>query len=150
RRATVQLVRALYVFLFLVLRRPPPTPPLFPYTTLFRSYTGRPAPLTSLPENEELRKKITASFREGRQFMIFDEAHTIEGEALSQALTASVWEDRILGISKNGVFPNTATWISLGNNVEVKGDIIRRAYRICLRPNHDDPENRPADSFRHP
>lgn len=118
--------------------------------TMLWVYTGRPAPLTSMSENEELRKKITASFREGRQFMIFDEAHTIEGEALSQALTASVWEDRILGISKNGVFPNTATWISLGNNVEVKGDIIRRAYRICLRPNHDDPENRPADSFRHP
>ncbi|SCG63994.1 DUF3854 domain-containing protein [Micromonospora halophytica] len=118
--------------------------------TMLWVYTGRSAPLTSMPENEELRKKITASFREGRQFMIFDEAHTVEGEALAQALTASIWEDRILGVSKNGTFPNTATWVSLGNNVEVKGDITRRAYRISLKPNHDDPENRPADSFRHP
>ncbi|MEE3918783.1 hypothetical protein V2I01_10945 [Micromonospora sp. BRA006-A] len=100
--------------------------------TMLWVYTGRSAPLTSMPENEELRKKITASFREGRQFMIFDEAHTVEGEALAQALTASIWEDRILGVSKNGTFPNTATWVSLGNNVEVKGDITRRAYRISL------------------
>ncbi|MFI7071876.1 hypothetical protein [Micromonospora sediminicola] len=118
--------------------------------TMLWVYTGRSVRLTAMPENEELRKKITAAFREGHQFLIFDEAHTLEGVALAQALTASVWEDRILGVSKLGTFPNAMTWASLGNNVEVKGDIKRRAYRISIKANHDDPENRPADSFRHP
>jgi hypothetical protein len=114
-------------------------------------YTGGAAePMNWVPEAEELRKQITAAFRTGAEFFVFDEAHTIEGAPLAQALTASTWQDRILGVSTMAHFPNTITWMSLGNQVQVRGDLTRRVYRIALRPRYSNPQDRPASSFRHP
>lgn len=114
-------------------------------------YTGEAArPMNFVDEKEELRKQITSAFRTGAEFFVFDEAHTIEGAALAQALTASTWQDRILGVSTMAEFPNRVTWISLGNNVQVRGDLTRRVYRIALRPNYANPQDRSASSFRHP
>ena len=114
-------------------------------------YTGEPAqPMNFVDEKEELRKQITSAFRTGAEFFVFDEAHTIDGTALAQALTASTWADRILGFSTMAHFPNRVTWISLGNQVQVRGDLTRRVYRIALRPNYANPQDRPASSFRHP
>ena len=47
-------------------------------------------------------------------------------------------------------FPNRVTWMSLGNNVQVKGDLTRRVYRIALRPTYSNPQDRDASTFRHP
>lgn len=114
-------------------------------------YTGEPArPMNFVDEKEELRKQITSAFRTGAEFFVFDEAHTIDGTALAQALTASTWQDRILGFSTMAHFPNRVTWISLGNQVQVRGDLTRRVYRIALRPRYANPQDRPASSFRHP
>jgi hypothetical protein len=114
-------------------------------------YTGHAAqPMNWVSEPEELRKQITAAFRTGAEFFLFDEAHTVEGAPLAQALTAETWQDRILGVSTMANFPNRVTWISLGNNVQVKGDITRRVYRIALRPEYANPQDRPSSSFRHP
>lgn len=114
-------------------------------------YTGEPArPMNFVDEKEELRKQITSAFRTGAEFFVFDEAHTIEGAALAQALTASTWQDRILGVSTMAEFPNRVTWMSLGNQVQVRGDLTRRVYRIALRPTYANPQDRPANSFRHP
>jgi hypothetical protein len=114
-------------------------------------YTGEPArPMNFVDEKEELRKQITSAFRTGAEFFVFDEAHTIEGAALAQALTATTWQDRILGVSTMAEFPNKVTWISLGNQVQVRGDLTRRVYRIALRPTYADPQDRAASSFRHP
>lgn len=114
-------------------------------------YTGEPArPMNFVDEKEELRKQITSAFRTGQEFFVFDEAHTLAGAALAQALTASTWQDRILGVSTMAEFPNRVTWISLGNQVQVQGDLTRRVYRIGLRPGYANPQDRKADSFRHP
>jgi hypothetical protein len=114
-------------------------------------YTGTAAePMNWVPEADELRKQITAAFRTGAEFFVFDEAHTIEGAPLAQALTASTWQDRILGVSTMANFPNTITWISLGNQVQVRGDLTRRVYRIALRPRYSNPQDRKAETFRHP
>lgn len=114
-------------------------------------YTGQAArPMNFVDEAEELRKQITSAFRSGQEFFVFDEAHTLQGAALAQALTAETWQDRILGVSTMAEFPNKVTWISLGNQVQVRGDITRRVYRIALRPTYDNPQDRPASSFRHP
>jgi hypothetical protein len=118
---------------------------------LLTVYTGHAAqPMNWVTEPEELRKQITSAFRTGKEFFAFDEAHTLEGTALAQALTAETWQDRILGVSTMANFPNRVTWISMGNNVQVKGDITRRVYRIALRPDYANPQDRRADSFRHP
>jgi DNA polymerase-1 len=119
--------------------------------SLLTVYTGAAAePMNWVPEADELRKQITAAFRTGAEFFVFDEAHTIEGAPLAQALTASTWQDRILGVSTMANFPNVITWMSLGNQVQVKGDLTRRVYRIALRPRYANPQDRPASSFRHP
>lgn len=114
-------------------------------------YTGQAAePMNWVPEADELRKQITAAFRTGAEFFVFDEAHTVEGAPLAQALTASTWQDRILGVSTMANFPNVITWMSLGNNVQVRGDLTRRVYRIALRPKYANPQDRQASTFRHP
>jgi hypothetical protein len=118
---------------------------------LLTVYTGHAAqPMNWVEEAEELRKQITSAFRTGAEFFVFDEAHTLEGAALAQALTAETWQDRILGVSTMANFPNRVTWLSLGNNVQVKGDITRRVYRIALRPRYANPQDRQASTFRHP
>jgi hypothetical protein len=114
-------------------------------------YTGHAAqPMNWVNEPDELRKQITSAFRTGAEFFVFDEAPVLEGAALAQALTAETWQDRILGVSTMANFPNRVTWMSLGNNVQVKGDITRRVYRIALRPKYANPQDRDANSFRHP
>ena len=118
---------------------------------LLTVYTGSAAePMNWVSEPDELRKQITAAFRGGSEFFVFDEAHTIEGAPLAQALTASTWQDRILGVSNMANFPNVITWISLGNQVQVKGDLTRRVYQIALRPPYANPQDRKAETFRHP
>jgi len=118
---------------------------------LLTVYTGHAAqPMNWVSEPEEIRKQVTAAFRTGSEFFVYDEAHTLEGAPLAQALTAEVWQDRILGVSNMASFPNRVTWMSLGNNVQVKGDITRRVYRIALRPKYANPQDRQASSFRHP
>jgi hypothetical protein len=119
--------------------------------SLLTVYTGEAAqPMNWSDDPEEARKQITSAFRTGAEFFIFDEAHTLQGAPLAQALTAETWQDRILGVSTMANFPNRVTWISLGNQVQVKGDITRRVYRIALRPRYANPQDRPASSFRHP
>lgn len=114
-------------------------------------YTGQPArPMNFVDEKDELRKQLTSAFRTGAEFFVFDEAHTIEGAALAQALTAETWQDRILGVSTMAEFPNRVTWLSLGNQVQVRGDLTRRVYRVALRPSYANPQDRSASSFRHP
>lgn len=114
-------------------------------------FTGHAAqPMNWVNEPDELRKQITSAFRTGAEFFVFDEAPILDGAALAQALTAETWQDRILGVSTMANFPNRVTWMSLGNNVQVKGDLSRRVYRIALRPKYANPQDRAASSFRHP
>lgn len=107
-----------------------------------------PRPLSS--ENEEVRKTVTAALRRGEALVIFDEAHVIEGRSLAQVLTAETWSDRVLGVSEDVHLPNTATWVALGNQVTVNADCVRRVYWIRLAPPYANPQDRPAESFRHP
>lgn len=113
--------------------------------------TGAPAdPLPYSNDNEETRKMITSAFRAGADLFVFDEAHVLEGAALARTLTALTYNDRILGVSTIASFPNQVTWISLGNQVQVRGDVARRIYPIALRPIMANPELRGEDCFRHP
>src|SRR5690606_41677893 len=59
--ATRHIVLHLYLFCFLIRR--PPSPPLFPYTTLFRS---QPGPLKRLHQELLLGGRIIGHLRSGR------------------------------------------------------------------------------------
>jgi hypothetical protein len=113
--------------------------------------TGRESePLPWTGNEEETRKQITSVFRGGSTLAVFDEAHTIEGAALARAITAVTYKDRKLGVSDMIEFPNTMTWVSLGNQVQVNGDMSRRVYVVRIAPKVANPQDRSAESFRHP
>ncbi len=99
-------------------------------------------PLPFPGNDDELRKMITSNFGTGASLFVFDEAHVLKGASLARALTAVTYTDRILGHSRMGSYPNRVTWMALGNQVQVHGDIARRVYRIALRPKEADPERR--------
>lgn len=105
-------------------------------------------PYTSEPE--EQRKVITSAFRSGSPMLLFDEAHEIEGATFARALTSHTYQDRILGASQMAEFPNNRTWIALGNQVQIKGDMSRRVFRVRLEYPGAHPDTRAAESFRHP
>jgi len=107
-------------------------------------------PLPWSGDDEERRKVILSTFRAGRELFVFDEAHVIEGASLARALTAATYTDRVLGVSNTAEFPNNVTWMSLGNNVQINGDMSRRVYVIRLAPAVENPMDRDVDSFRHP
>jgi DNA polymerase-1 len=106
-------------------------------------------PLGWSADDEENRKVITSAFRTSADVFAFDEAHHLHGVSLARALTSATWKDRQLGVSQMLGFPNRVTWVSMGNQVRVEGDITRRVYRVALRPEHPDPKNRPGSMFRH-
>lgn len=101
-------------------------------------------------DDNEQRKVITSAFRSGVSILLFDEAHEIEGASFARALTSHSYQDRVLGSSALAEFPNNRTWISLGNQVQIKGDMARRVYRVRLEYNGAGPESREASQFRHP
>lgn len=114
-------------------------------------FTGRT--IQTLPytvDDAEQRKVITSAFRDGHSVLLFDEAHQIEGANFARALTSHTYQDRILGSSVIAEFPNNRTWISLGNQVQIKGDMARRVYRVRLEYDGARPESRAAELFRHP
>lgn len=100
-------------------------------------------------ENEEQRKVITSAFRSGSAMLLFDEAHVIEGNSFARALTSHRYQDRVLGASNLAEYPNNRTWIALGNQVQLKGDMSRRAYRVRLEYQGARPESRDASEFKH-
>jgi DNA polymerase I-like protein with 3'-5' exonuclease and polymerase domains len=113
--------------------------------------TGQTAePLPYVAQEEEMRKQLTAVFAGGASMFVFDEAHVIEGAQLSRAITSLTYTDRVLGVSRMASFPNRVTWMSLGNQVQVNGDMARRVYWISLHPAGINAHDREASSFRHP
>lgn len=113
--------------------------------------TGEAArPLPYVNQEEEMRKQITAAFAGGAELFIFDEAHVVEGTQFARAVTSLTYTDRVLGVSRMASFPNQVTWMSLGNQVQVNGDMSRRVYFVCLSPAGTTLSDRESYSYRHP
>lgn len=113
--------------------------------------TGEPTmPLPYVGQEEEMRKQLTAAFSSGADIFVFDEAHVVEGAQLARAVTSITYGDRVLGVSRIAKFPNQVTWVSLGNQVQVNGDMSRRVYFIYLHPSGRDVMDREGGEFRHP
>ena len=67
---------------------------------------------------------------------------------LDAALTATTWQDRILGESRMVSVPLLMTWYATGNNVALGGDTARRVCPIRLETPEERPEER--QGFRYP
>lgn len=112
--------------------------------------TGKPAGMASAPrDDEEVRKQITSALRAGSTVITIDNvAGDLAAPSLARALTAEVWEDRLLGRSEQLKLPQRATWLASGNNLKLGGDIPRRSYWIRLDAKTEKPWERRG--FRHP
>jgi len=92
---------------------------------------------------EEMRKRIIALLLQGVNSVNLDNWETpIGGEALNGLLTANEWSDRVLGKSEAVKLPNRVTWAATGNNLVVRGDMVRRTLLIQLAPQVERPELR--------
>lgn len=110
--------------------------------------TGNVPEVMQLPEvGEEQRKKITSTLLAGQELIMWDESHVIAGHTLAAILTAERYSDRLLGGNKMMSAVNRFTMISLGNNVQVRGDMRRRVWPCRLVPDTAHPEHRTG--FRH-
>lgn len=110
---------------------------------------GHSAGSTTLTTNEEeARKKLTAILSRGAAVITID---NIQGglwsAQVASAITAEVWEDRMLGKTQMVTFPNRALWLVSGNNPKLSMEIARRCIRIRLDAGDEQPWKRKG--FKH-
>jgi hypothetical protein len=110
---------------------------------------GQEFDVTTYSDENENRKKITASVRQGRRAIVWDNiVGKLGGGVIDAFLTTRWWEDRILGESKTGCWPNLVTMMFTANNAVVNEDTCRRLCFIRLETPHEKPEDR--SDFRRP
>ena len=104
---------------------------------------------TSQPDSEaEMSKRITAGLTAGKGAILFDNLRDkLDSSVLASALTATYWNDRILGTNRNADAPIRWCWVATGNNPTLSEENARRSVRIRLEPQTDRPEDR--ENFKH-
>ena len=109
---------------------------------------------TVLPEGkdgDETRKRLTAVLINVPWFLVLDNlSRVLDSSALAIVLTATYWEDRILGQSKHIRIPVWCAWVATGNNPTLSYEITRRTVRIRLDAKTETPHLRDPSKFRHP
>jgi hypothetical protein len=111
--------------------------------------TGRhPAMMTEGKDEDEWRKRITATLRDSPTFVVIDNLRrTLDSAALSSVVTSTSWIDRKLGVSENLRLPVRCVWAATGNNPSMSSEIARRVVRIRMDAETDMPWQR--TDFRH-
>jgi primase-helicase-like zinc-binding protein len=114
-------------------------------------HLGTDMPRTAYPDSDdELRKAITAALLASELMMLLDNvARMLGGPALDALLTATGWNERILGQSKlTGRLTATTLWLASGNNLVFGADTSRRSLACRLESREENPEER--QGFKHP
>jgi hypothetical protein len=102
----------------------------------------------SLPysgEEEETRKRVTSILSVGALSVMLDNipnGQRLGNAILDSLLTATEWTDRPLGSTAILRLPSLAVWSATGNNIGVRGDMVRRTVPIRLEPKQENPEER--------
>jgi hypothetical protein len=106
--------------------------------------TGRiPPAMTMSYEGDELRKRITALAMDGSPAVLLDNlSGAVGSDALAAALTATEWEDRILGATQMVRVPLRLVWLATGNNLAFRRTLGRRVIPIDLDAKRETPEDR--------
>ena len=111
---------------------------------------GRHVPrIAEVRNDEEWRKRLTAHFKEGRPVLLLDNlSRPMVSGVVSNALTTTHWEDRLLGRNEMVRVPVRTIWVMTANNVALSLEIARRSVRIRLDAKTDRPWLRAE--FGHP
>ena len=114
-------------------------------------FAGRSLARMSQPRgDEEMRKRIGAIALAGELQVLIDNINGPLGcSSLDAALTATTWNDRVLGRSEmTGEVPLLAAWFATANNAILAGDTLRRTVHVRLETDLERPEERTG--FTHP
>jgi hypothetical protein len=91
-------------------------------------------------DDEETRKRLMSFFRTGAAAMVWDNVlGDFDSAALAAALTSETFTDRVLGQSVSVTLPNKAMFLFTGNNLILKGDLVRRILVCRIDPKTDRP-----------
>src|SRR5262249_33877092 len=106
---------------------------------------GRPvAVMTEGRDEDEWRERLTAVPVSGVPVVVLDNVRRrLDSAALSAALTAEAWTDRLLGRSEMARMPVRCLWLATGNNVALSMELARRTVRLRLDARMDRPWLRP-------
>lgn len=96
--------------------------------------TGRGASIIAEGRDEdEWRKRITSKLIGAPIYLLIDNIQKmINSSALAAAITATNWEDRLLGYNKIVTLPVECCWLGTGNSVKTSTEIARRIVKIKL------------------
>ena len=107
-----------------------------------------PAVMTEGHDEDEWRKRLTARLLTVPSVILIDNLRRrLDSSSLSAALTARLWEDRHLGLSRIVTVPVKAMWMATGNNPALSDEISRRVVRCRVDAEVESPWER--DNFRH-
>ncbi len=108
---------------------------------------GRQGIITDCDDEDEWRKRITATLLEAPEAVLLDNVVKIDSHQLAALFTSKTWTDRILGITRMVTLPADMPWVATGCNPEIGYDIVRRIVAIRLDAKMADPTTR--SGFKH-
>jgi hypothetical protein len=110
--------------------------------------TGRAPAAMTMVEPDELRKRITALAVAGTPVVLLDDVTgSLGSDVLAAALTATTWEDRLLGRTEMIRLPLEVVWLATGNNLGFQRTLGRRVVPIDLDAKTEHPEDRTAFTY---
>jgi putative DNA primase/helicase len=102
-----------------------------------------PVAMVGSRDPEEFRKNLLCTLMNGTRMAWLDEAESpFGGRQWNGLVTATHFQDRILGASKTWSGPHFTTWVVTGNNVQLTTDTPRRCVHVRLEPSEERPEER--------
>jgi putative DNA primase/helicase len=109
--------------------------------------TGRPAVgVATGAKPEEFEKSLGSALIEGRPLLLLDNmVQSLAGQLLCMTLSQERVSIRLLGLSKTIEVPTSAALFATANNLQVKGDMARRALLCRLDAAVERPEDRDFD-----
>ncbi|EED35327.1 conserved hypothetical protein [Luminiphilus syltensis NOR5-1B] len=100
-------------------------------------------PVSGRESEDEMRKRITSMVLQGLTSLNLDNySKPIAGDSLNALLTTNEWTDRQLGSNTIVKLPVCCTLAATGNNLTVRGDMVRRSLVIKLNAGVEHPERR--------
>jgi putative DNA primase/helicase len=110
--------------------------------------TGRPCPvITAAPDEAETEKRIAGLLLAGYPIVSIDNCNgELGGDLLCQAIERPLIRIRRLGGSDITEIESSVTMFATGNNLRVRGDMVRRSLVAELDPQVERPELR---EFKH-
>lgn len=107
------------------------------------------ATITGSKLDAEWDKRILSVLKPGPQILLFDNVeNSINFPSLNNAITSTKYSGRELGTNNLLEYPNLATWMLTGTNVDISGDVLRRINYIRLDAGVENPAERTG--FKHP